>query len=75
MAGLLGLAIFVLIKAEDVLGFHIVTDLSNDNPTAVHFSILLVSNSATCHATNTEQLSASVLLKKKLPFLCNRGEW
>ena len=44
MAGLLGLAIFVLIKAEDVLGFHIVTDLSNDNPTAVHFSILLVSN-------------------------------
>jgi hypothetical protein len=41
-AGLLSLAIFVLIKAEDVLGFHISTDLSSDNPTAVHFSILLV---------------------------------
>jgi hypothetical protein len=43
-AGLLSLAIFVLIKAEDVVGFHISTDLSSENPTAVHFSILLVSS-------------------------------
>ena len=41
-AGLLGLAIYVLIKAEDILGFRVATDLSPDNPTAVHFSILLV---------------------------------
>jgi hypothetical protein len=41
---LLGLAIYVLIRAEDVLGFHVATDLSADNPTAVHFSILLVGN-------------------------------
>ena len=41
-AGLLGLAIYVLIKSEDILGFRVATDLSPDNPTAVHFSILLV---------------------------------
>jgi hypothetical protein len=42
--GLLGLSIYVLIKAEDILGFRVATDLSPDNPTAVHFSILLVNN-------------------------------
>ena len=41
-AGLLVLSVYVLIKAEDILGFSITGNLSADNPTAVQFSILLV---------------------------------
>lgn len=39
---LLSLGIYVLVKAEDVLGFQVTTELSADNPTAVWFSFILI---------------------------------
>lgn len=39
---ILGLTIFVLVKSDDILGFHIDPDLSASNPTAIYFSLALI---------------------------------
>jgi formate/nitrite transporter FocA (FNT family) len=35
-------SIYALINSKDLFGFHIVTDLSPDNPTAIYFSLALI---------------------------------
>jgi len=42
VGAVLGGAIYLLIESKDILGFAIEANLSNDNPTAIYFSFLLI---------------------------------